>query len=160
MWHEHEKWYEELRQFLGSDADNISEEDMMFVSNLAAQTVHGNISLNDALREITKWQQAGMGFLGGLNEEQFHLELQVNHPDLIDVTIAVKQNLRMAEEPGIADAFMQVWAHPNFTEFVEHGSMVAMQHKAWFALERLTQAEHQIVGWAIHMAVQERANGN
>ena len=38
--------------------------------------------------------------------------------------------------------------------------MVAMQHKAWFAIERMNHAEHQAVGWAIAQAVKERNDGN
>jgi hypothetical protein len=161
-WHEHEHWFEELRQFLveqGYD-DNLNEEDMMFVSNLAVQTMKGDISFAKAVEEIHKWERQKMGVLGHLSKEAFELELLVNHPDLIEVTRAVQENLRFAEEPGIADALIQVYAHPNFTEFVTEGSWVAMQHKGWFAMERLSPNEHQVVGWAIAQAVKELNDGN
>ena len=156
MWHDHEKWFQELRELLGPEADELSEEDIMFVSNLAVQTVHGEVGLHEAMHEINKWRARKMGFLGYMNEEAFELELSVNHPNLIDITMRLKENLRLADEPGIADALIQVRADPDFEMFQEEGSMVAVQGKAWFAIDRMTEAEHQTMGWCIAQALKER----
>ena len=159
-WDKHERWDEELRAFLGDDADELTNDDIMFVSNLAAQLSHNEISLPKALEEIHKWLRQQMGFIGMHDEESFRLELAVNYPQLIDVTRAVKENLRIAEEPGIADGLVQVFADPNFEEWISEGSAVAIQSKAWLRLEGLTHAEHQAMGWAISMAVKDRNDGN
>jgi hypothetical protein len=155
MWDDHDQWIEQLRQFLGEEASNLEDDDLIFVSNLAAQAMHGEISLPQVLEEIHKWGLAKLGVIPSMSEEAFELELSVNYPELIEVTEGVKANLIYADEPGIADGLIRVFADPRFTEFVPEGSMVAMQGKAWFEVLKLNPAEHATLGWAIYRAVQD-----
>jgi hypothetical protein len=153
-WDDPDTWIAELRGFLGKEADDITDEDLMFITNVARQTVDGKMNLLEGLAEITRWRQSQMGMLGAIDDETFRMELAYNHPEMIEVTDSVKEFLRYsANEPGIADGLVEVWAHPQFAEFVAEHSGVAIKHKPWFAIERLNPNEHAVLGWAIAQAV-------
>ena len=155
-WEDHEHWVEQLREYLGDVADGVDDDDLMFISNVAAQTMQGKLSVTEGLHEIDHWRQAKMGFNVMLDRESFELEMQVNYPDLIDVTEGFKDNMIRAGEEGIADGIVQLWAHPEFPDNPGGGSdqsYVAMQCKAWFLVHHLNHEEHHTMGWAIHQAV-------
>lgn len=154
IWDDHDRWVEELRQFIGEPAEGFSDEDLMFISNVARQTVEGHIGIAEGMAEIQRWRQGQMGMLGAIDDEAFRMELQYNHPEYMDVTAEVKSFLiHEVNEPGIADGIVELWAHPQFVEFVAEHSGVAIKHKAWFAIENMSPHEHGVLGWAIAMAV-------
>jgi hypothetical protein len=153
-WDDPDTWIAELRQFLGKEADQVTDEDLLFISNVARQTMDGKMNIAEGLAEIMRWRQSQMGMLGAIDDEAFRMELAYNHPEMIDVTAEVKNFLiYTCDEPGIANGIVELWAHPQFTEFVPEHSGVAIKHKAWFAIERMNPNEHAMLGWAIAQAV-------
>lgn len=152
----HEAWIDQIKGLMDDDIrEQLDDDDLMFISNLAAEVMHGRISLPGVLMEIHKWVNAKSGMVYMHDEETFELEMRVNHPDLIEVTSDVKHNLITAGEPGIADGIIKIWAHPAFTEFVAETSTVAMTGKRWFNIEGLRPDEHLTLGWAIAQAARD-----
>jgi hypothetical protein len=161
---EHENWVEELKEFLAAHLDDdemeaLSDEDLMFISNLAARLRRGDITIQRSFDEVHKWIAQRMGFAQYHNRETFDLE--VAYGDMIDITEALKENLGVVDQVGIADAILVAYISPN-VEIDDKGRLyspdrssgMAFQCKGWFDINGTHPAERKDLNWAIVTAVR------
>jgi len=167
----HEDWMEQLKAFLGehldlTELDELEEDDLMFVSNLAAKLRRGDISVRTAIDEVHKWVQHKMGFHVHHDEERFNLE--VAYGDFIEITTQIKENLGVVDQPGIADAIVRCYASPAL-EIDSDGQItggkpgdpaLAMHCKGWFDINRLSPTEAKDLYWAAVTSLRQHAETN
>ena len=169
--HNHDEWIAQLREFLKAhgfdEEEDLPDELLIFLSNLAAKVAKGDITIVEAQHELHQWISARLGYHYISDKETFELEAQFH--DMIDVTEATKDNLLVVDQPGIANALGVVYALPEVAEmdgfYTDDEAMagkpaIAIQSKKWFDVNGLSPAEHKDLWWAVGQAVRDHVAAN
>jgi len=167
-YNDHENWVEELKEFLArhlddTEMESLEEDDLMFISNLAAKLRRGDIGIKHAIDEIHKWALHKQGFSQHHDKESFDLE--VAYSDMVDITEGVKENLGVVDQPGIADAIIKMYVSEG-TELDDEGHLyneeghIAFQAKGWFDVQGIHPAEAKDLNWAIATALRQHVEAN
>lgn len=163
---DHDEFIRQLREFLAEEDMEITDEQMMFVTDIAAKVVQGKMTIHEAHAAFQHRISEDMGYRN-MSKDTFDLE--VNFADLIDITEGVKDNLIRCGMPGISDAIMQMWADPEIDEDgsfhtvskdKEGAPAVAVQSKRWFQVTGLNPEEHRLLHWSIGQAVRDHVAAN
>ena len=162
-WYEdHDEWIEQLREFLTEYGHEVDEDMLMFLSNIAVKVAKGEISMAEARHLLDKEMLKRMGYANLPDQDMFDAE--VDFAGLVDVSEAVKDNLIRCGQPGISDACIQIWAHPELID--TEGTVtadpdkagdtcIAVQSKRWFQIGGMNPEEHRLFHWAITQALRD-----
>ena len=163
---DHDEWIKQLREFLAEDGKELSDEDLMWVSNLAAKVARGEVTIHEAHHMFQEKIAAEMGYVH-MDKELFEMEVDLS--ELIDVTEGVKDNLIRCGQPGLSDAILEMHAHPDITEDMntrtddqskQGKAAVAVKSKGWFQVAGMHPEEHRLMGWAVGQAVRDHVATN
>jgi hypothetical protein len=155
---DHDNWSEQFSEFLQTHINegNLTENDQMFISNLAAKVRRGDMGMHRAVHELMKYAAAQMGYLGFHDEESFDLEMR--YQDMAEITEELQHWLLYVDEPGISNAIVRAYAS---LKILDEGANQADAHiglhaKAWFDLTGMNKEEDEHFKYAVIAALKQR----